>query len=438
MNRFTVRLAAYAVAAAMMAMFASCGSEDEPKKEEDKPNPPETEEPAKPNERVDIDLTPAEAQLAKKTAMLSYKVFRAAHEVERKEYKPQPNMVISPLCGIMAMEMIANGASDDTYAQIMEGLGLSTENIAEINGLNKKLLEQLPKLDNTVGFRLGNAAWMLEDVYDGMTPGFAACLEEYYGCMVRNMDSFVGLEPQWMINDWGRELTRGLIYAMFDRPFHREMPFLLASATYIKGKSKYSISHPEIEGQFTNEDGSMSAAILYMASGDDICWYSDNYLDAVRLPYGNEAFSTVMILPRDGITLDECIAEMNPDKIYDLSCGGGQPINSAILMREFTISHSSDMRPVFQKMGITKAFAPKTALFTGINPKGKIYLGDMIQKTKVDVSSQTEAASEVTLAGLSKSSDPESGYLNVDRPFAFIIAERSTGLPLFMGRVTKL
>ena len=51
----------------------------------------------------------------------------------------------------------------------------------------------------------------------------------------------------------------------------------------------------------------------------------------------------------------------------------------------------------------------------------------------------TEAASYTEEKGMLTSPGPmidESFF--VDRPFAFIIAEKSTGLPLFMGRINKL
>lgn len=439
MNRFTVRLAAYAVAAAMTAMFASCGSEDEPKKEEDKPNPPETEEPAKPNERVDIDLTPAEAQLAKKTAMLSYKVFRAAHEVERKEYKPQPNMVISPLCNIMAMEMIANGASDDTYTQIMEAMDISSENLTAINALNKKLLEQIPTLDNTAEVRLENAVWMLGSVFDGMSDNFAKCINDDYGTPIVRMETFKGHEVEWMINDWGRDVTRGVIYALLSRPFTHELPLVLSSASHIKGAARHSVADIDSKLDFINEDGTLSDFGQNVSFGD-FAWYSDSNLDAVRVPMGNEAFSTVFVVPRDGVSLDACLEKIDYEKIYDLSRGGGVlRKESAVFAPQFSVEYSGDAGKLFNHMGITKAFDPKTALFTGINPKGKIYLGSIPQSTKFAYTGyETEAGSVAWSIFTSKSSDSDAGYLNVDRPFAFIIAERSTGLPLFMGRVTKL
>lgn len=439
MNRFTVRLAAYAVAAAMMAMFASCGSEDEPKKEEDKPNPPETEEPAKPNERVDIDLTPAEAQLAKKTAMFSYKVFRAAHETEKKEYKPQANIVISPLCDIMAMEMIANGAEQDTYTQIMEALDMSSENLTAINALNKKLLEQLPTLDNTAEVRLENAMWMLGSVFDGMNDSFAKCINDDYGTPIVRMETFKGHEVEWMINDWGREVTEGVIYALLERPFHHEPPLVLSSASHINGAARHSVADIDSHTDFINEDGSITEYAANVSFGD-FAWYSDSNLDAVRVPMGNEAFSTIFVVPRDGVSLDACLEKMDYEKIYDLSRGGGVlRKESAVFAPQFSVQYSSDAEKLFNHMGITKAFDPKTALFTAINPKGKIYLGAIPQSTKFAYSGyDTEAGSVVFSFFSSKSSDSEAGYLDVDRSFAFIVAERSTGLPLFMGRVTKL
>ena len=125
--------------------------------------------------------------------------------------------------------------------------------------------------------------------------------------------------------------------------------------------------------------------------------YAENeYFSMAELPYGNEAFSMVVLLPAEGKSLDECLPQLNDERWGEWNSSGMADEDLFIsLLQQFT--------------------------YVNVNEEG------------------TEAAA-VTVGGMDVAAPGPSTVIPfyVDRPFIFLIKEKSTGVILFMGKVTKL
>ena len=419
-----------AFVAATIPMLSSCSS-DEPNGGEESDNP--TEEPVKPNEREDIVLTPQEAKMAKAAALRSYDFFRNAHKIEKESPDGADNLVVSPLSLSMAMSITANGAKGSTLNEILAAMGYGDAGLEAVNALNHTLLMELPDLDNTVEFSLSNSAWLRQDRYDSMEKTFATTLNDIYGSTVSSVSSFSNPETVQKINMWSSEATKGLVPKLFESPLSSDVTFVLANALYFKGTWKYEFSSSDHIAKFTNADGTVYEYPSQMLMAEDMHTLRNELYNAASLPYGNEAYSMVIVVPKT--SLDEWFEKFDAEDIYALSKGESNKSGLFVEMPPFTVEYGSSMKGLLNTLGVKDAFDMEKADFSGIDKNGKMWLGEVIQKSKIDVDGKgTEAASVSGVTGV----DSPGLTLNVDRPFAFIIAERSTGLPLFMGRVTKL
>ena len=91
-------------------------------------------------------------------------------------------------------------------------------------------------------------------------------------------------------------------------------------------------------------------------------------------------------------------------------------------------------------MGMEDAFYYSKAYFSAIS-SSPLYLSLLNQSTYIKVDEEGTKAAAVTLGGLwAGAPGPSSSILPfwVNRPFAYLIKEKSTGTILFMGKVTKL
>lgn len=82
-------------------------------------------------------------------------------------------------------------------------------------------------------------------------------------------------------------------------------------------------------------------------------------------------------------------------------------------------------------MGIVDAFEPSLANLE--NMAKNMYVGSIFQSTRIIVNEEGTEAAAVTTAVLVNKASPTKFYL--DRPFAYVIVEKTSGLLLFCGEV---
>lgn len=90
-------------------------------------------------------------------------------------------------------------------------------------------------------------------------------------------------------------------------------------------------------------------------------------------------------------------------------------------------------------MGMKDAFDARKAKFANMSG-AELYIGLLQQFTYINVDEEGTEAAAVTIGGMFETSAGPSSPVPffVNRPFAFMIKEKSTGAILFMGKITKL
>lgn len=77
----------------------------------------------------------------------------------------------------------------------------------------------------------------------------------------------------------------------------------------------------------------------------------------------------------------------------------------------------------------------ETADFTGISNLRPLFIGFVQHDTYVKVDEVGTEAAAVTTTGMYTTSLPDVKIFNANRPFYFVIREKSTGVILFMGKM---
>jgi serpin B len=90
-------------------------------------------------------------------------------------------------------------------------------------------------------------------------------------------------------------------------------------------------------------------------------------------------------------------------------------------------------------LGMTDAFVPSRADFSGIDGARDLYISLILHKAFVSVDEKGTEAAAATVVVVEASSMPvnpvEPMQFKVDRPFLFLIRDNPTGTILFVGRV---
>ena len=107
-------------------------------------------------------------------------------------------------------------------------------------------------------------------------------------------------------------------------------------------------------------------------------------------------------------------------------------------MARFDIETSTELATVLAEMGMPTAFTD-AADFSGMTGEAQLMIGKVIHQANItvdEVGTEAAAATAVVMDVTSAPEPQEPVVLTIDRPFAFWLRERSTGVIVFMGRVT--
>lgn len=391
----------------------------------------------KPKEFEPIPVSRSEETIVKADNSLAYKLFDAV-DSRAGEHE---NFVISPLSVSITLAMAANGASGETLDEMLDVLGFEHQDIPVLNTFYKKILDRLPALDNTTTVNIANALWINKDFTTKTYDTFSGNMSDFYGSPITYLNDITSDATRQAINKWYADNTRGLVSGPSDGKLEVETAALFTNALYFKGLWKENFSKEDTKiKDFRNSDGTVSK-IKMMHKVASFSGYAEEGYRAVAFPYGNSAYSMIIVLPDKEVSLDDCLSEINSE---DVSClamdnyGFGKK-KLTVRLPKFEVSCESEMVEALREMGLIKMFDGYQADFSGICG-GSMFISKITQGVRIIVDEEgTEAASYTEEKGMLTSPGPVIGdSFFVDHPFAFIIAEKSTGLPLFMGRINKL
>ena len=160
--------------------------------------------------------------------------------------------------------------------------------------------------------------------------------------------------------------------------------------------------------------------------------------------YSGWKYAFATLLPNEGISLQEFIGSLDYLKLSRLL---RRTFDGKVLtaIPKFTTERDIDLKAIFQDLGVTDAFSKTKADFSRLcrsdDPNCNFYLDHFHQKTLIDVNERgTQAIAMTGLETLCLTSEiePEPYKVYLDRPFLYMIMERHTGIPLFMGTIEEL
>lgn len=363
-----------------------------------------------------------------------FTLYMPAAEEEDTENK-HLNLFISPLSATLCLSMITNGAADNTLEEMKTVLGFSDYSLEEMNNYNQKLVSALLELDNTTRLGIANSVWIKQGF--GVYDDFVNVNKKFYDAQVQELD-FTSPGAKDIINGWCAGKTNNCIKEVL-KGIPEDARFYLLNALYFKGvwKNQFKKSNTKAE-PFTNVDGSRSTVQMMNMSGERFGYAENEYFSIAEFPYGNEAFSMVVLLPAEEKSLEECLPQLTDGHWREWNDALSRAMVDVKLPR-FELKYDKDLIGDMQEMGMKDAFDGRRADFSEMSD-AELFVGLLQQYTYVKVDEEGTEAAAVTVGGMMDSAaGPGMDKLfYVNRPFVFLIKEKSTGAILFMGKVTKL
>ena len=373
------------------------------------------------NEPKWIELTKEEQALVKGSTDFSFRLF--------KKTRGDINQVISPLSVTYALGMLNNGAAGVTREEICQTLGFGETGADGINAFCRKMLTELPALDEQTKVMLSNAIFLNQPRY--FLPDFLNIAHSCYEAETQARD-FADGETMDVINQWASEHTMGMIKEVFNKTtFNPLAASYLLNAVYFKGVWTLKFDKDETKDEVFN--GKETVPMMHMKN--ELPYTENDDYQALALPYGNESYRMTVLLPREGKSIDNVLASLDADTwLYDLQWMGIAEVD--VKLPRMDITTNQDLVETMKALGMPSAFDPQTADIPNyINVPQ--YISNMFQVARIKMDEEGTEAAAVTVIETTDGAgpyEPEFHEFHADRPFLYVISERSTGTILFIGQ----
>ena len=338
---------------------------------------------------------------------------------------------LSPLSASLALSMTANGASETTRQEMLSVLGFDCS-IKEVNEYNRSVMDLFASEPDGVELNAANSIWV-SDAFP-LKGRFCRTVRKNYDAMVTNLDFSDPASPS-VINRWCADNTAGRIDKMIEAIDPATQLYLL-NALYFKG-----LWTTPFDTALTREDifhgDSNDSQVKFMYNKAYFPYYIGPEGSMVELPYGDDRnFVMDVIIPPDGLSADEFVIGLDSESLSRLS-SGLQTDEIRLMLPSFKAEYDVSLNAALQRLGMKEAFT-SSADFSDMS-KEPLMISEVRQKTFIEVNEEGSEAAAITSVSMMRASlGPEPVRFIVDRPFVFLIRERTSGTVLFMGLVRNL
>ena len=340
----------------------------------------------------------------------------------------ETNVFVSPLSVSIALGMAWNGANGTTRTEMETALKMSGMLVGDINNYYKIMQTTLPSIDPTTKLSIANSMWYKTGFE--VKPAFLKVNAESFNAYLKELD-FTKVWAADTINNWCSKRTNTLIPVIIDQIPSNAVMYLI-NAVYFKGiwSKQFEKKNTSLQ-KFTNEAGNQGNVNM-MYQKDTFRYAETETAQYLDMPYGNNAFSMTVILP---------VANKSPAEVLNsLTTDSWNSTLSQLSLREvmvylprLKVTNKFKLNDVLQNMGMKLAFSD-LADFSNISDL-PLQISEVIHKTYVTVDEEGTEAAAVTSIGIIATAMPVIPVFRVDKPFLFVIREKSTGVILFIGKM---
>ena len=342
--------------------------------------------------------------------------------------KAGSNLMISPLSVSQALCMTWNGANGETRTAMEEALRINGFERDELNELNKALVNALLAHDEKVIISVANSIWYRQEY--SVLPDFLYRNQNFYNAEVLPVD-FAAAGCKDMINKWVADKTNKKIMEIVDQINPESFMFLI-NAIYFKGAWTNPFNTKSTGRQaFYPEDGS-EIQVDMMHREMDLNMFANETFTSAELPYGKGNWRMFVFLPETGKKVADVERELTAVNWNRWLTQYDTVRKVQFSIPKFTFSYEESLTDALTAMGMGIAFTDRADL-TGIRAEGGLMINDVKHKTFIEVNEEGTEAAAVTSVEVGVTSI--GNFLSLNKPFVFVIAEKSTGTILFVGKL---
>ena len=364
---------------------------------------------------------------------LSNKLFNSL--VENDDY--DSNVVLSPMSIHFALSMLQRGAHGTTKQKIRQFMNLNEElEDVDIDTANRILLKTYASKAKQFNESVELANLLVVDEELDINEVFVKKLEEFYFSNIKEVDFSQPEESARLINNWVANKTENLIKEFLSPDaISDDSRLVLLNAIYFKANWMKSFNKFDTSSQVFDINQEKQLNVDMMNQQETFSFAENDKLDCqvLDLPYEDENFSMLIFLPNQSGSepLNRIIKNLEYRDITRILKDMKEKVMSVSLPK-FTVGYKSQLRDTLMNLGMTHVF--ENADFSGIAQE-YLEANAFLHEAKVEVYESGSEASGVTGISLGIRSGVSAKEFNADRPFVFMIIDKESEVPLFVGKI---
>lgn len=343
------------------------------------------------------------------------------------------NIFFSPHSISEALAMTLAGANGNTATQMKATLHAAADFHAGMDALSLALASRGQNANDPFALQNADALWASQEV-SFQTP-FLDTLATDYGAGVYLQDFAHDPEgARATINGWVADQTNDKIQNLLVQgDITNDTAFVLTNAIYFHASwaDKFDPQNTK-DGSFAAPSGAVTAHM--MNEQVEMGYVHADAFDAVAIPYDGGDLEMLVIQPASLSAFEESLTAASLQQIAD----DAQLRSVNLTLPKFTLTQRVSVKDTLTALGMTDAFQPGVADFSGIDGGHDISISDVIHKAFISVDEKgTEAAAATAVVAVGTAAPVDPVTLTIDHPFVFAIRDVQSGAILFMGRVAN-
>jgi serpin B len=351
------------------------------------------------------------------------------------------NLIYSPYSISLALAMTYAGARGETESQMAQTLHFLPQNElhAALNALDLELAtrgEAQGQDETSLQLNIANAVWA-EQTFPFLKE-YLDVLAQNYGAGIRLADFRNEHEAvRKEINGWVSDTTNDKIQDLLpEGVLNPSTKMVLVNAIYFKADWLAQFDpNDTYDTPFHLLDGSDTQVKMMSQSLFGIPYIQGDGYQAVELSYEGGTAAMDIIVPDEG-KFSEFESTLDAQKLNDILTSMQPSGGLGLGLPKFNFTADFDLKDILASMGMTDAFEPDSADFSGMTGGRDLYIDNVLHKAFVAVDEKgTEAAAATAVIMAPTSAILPDVSLIIDRPFIFVIRDLPSGQILFVGRV---
>ncbi len=327
---------------------------------------------------------------------------------------------------------LAPAALPEAYAQLLETLNDVPTRPVVRRERGQMVREKKPVYELVVA----NALWPQEGY--PFRDAYVRTVEEQFGATLRHVDFNEPDQAAATINKWVGEKTREKIQDLVPPSALRgPIRLVLTNAVYFKSNWAETFSKRATKDAPFHVSPDRTADVAMMHQETRFGYGETDQVQLLRLPYKGHALSMLVVLPkkRDGL------ADVEKKLSTETFQAWRQALQRAkvkVRLPKWEFSDRCSLSRLLKKMGMSLAFDPERADFSGMTTAERLFISSILHKAYVAVDeegTEAAAATAVMMLGAAMPEPEEPKVFRADHPFLFAITHEETGEILFLGQV---